>query len=230
MDYEWDRYTSPYLFQQILEKNHDWLIQDFQTAAAEWWEKEKFQLQSEGEARAIQQLAYEEKYAEEKKEKRGNEEIFYWITVNPKITVSLKDLIKCQRKMVSKNWIQSYAYVYEITDNGHIHTHTLIKGTETPFKAERGCASTVAKICDISNKHCFNFKVIQGNDIAIQKINYLLGKKKKEKQHNMELTKKWREKESLKEIYYSEVPLPCWDLGKRILDDSENQMNPRDEK
>lgn len=228
MDYEWDRYTSPYLFQQILEKNHDWLIQDFQTSAAEWWEREKFLLQSEGEARAIRELAFRDAIISEKSEKMENSEKFFWITINPRPGVSLPELMKVQEKMISKKWIQSYAYVYENTDKGHIHTHTLIKAEYEPSRARKEIASTAKSICDVSNVHIFKFVVLDAEK-AKQKLSYMLGNKKPNKMQGVDLTTKWRVENHLKKIYSSKVPLSCWDLGKGILKESQDEMNSQDQ-
>lgn len=181
-------------------------------AAKTWAENRKNQNHLIGEDRAQQELAFRDAIISEKSEKIGKSEKYLWITVNPRNTTTLLELIKCQQKMVGKKWIQSYAYVYETTENNHIHTHTLIKAKYEASRARKELGNSVKDICDISNVHCFKF-VILDEDKAKEKLQYMLGKKKQKKLTGVEITRQWRNQEKLKEIYHSEVPLPCWDLG-----------------
>lgn len=190
------------------------------TRAAEWAEKEKFQNQTIGEARAQQELAFRDAIVSEKSEKKGKSEKFFWITVNPKKDVELPALIKCQQKMIKKKWIENYAYVYETTTNNHIHTHTLIKANYEAARARKELGNSVKDICNVANVACFKF-VILNLEEAKQKFAYMLGKKKPGKMESVELTKKWRKDNMLKEIYSSEVPLSCWDLGNSLVEITE---------
>lgn len=174
-------------------------------AAAKWAEKEKEKNQAIGEARAEQELAFRDAIVSKKSEKIGKSEKFFWITVNPKKEVKLPQLMKAIEKMYSKKWISCYAYVYENTAGGHIHSHGLIKATYESARARKELGNSVKDICDISNVHCFKFVELD-EEKAIQKMQYMLGKKKPKKLSDVELTKKWREENHLKEIYSSEVP------------------------
>ena len=79
-------------------------------------------------------------------------------------------------------------------------------------RARKEIANTAKQICDVSNVAIYKF-VILNEDQAREKIHYMLGKKKVKKLHNVKITEEWRKKENLKQIYSSEVPLSCWDLG-----------------
>lgn len=182
--------------------------QEVQDAVKNWAETEKNKNQGIGEARAVQEIAFRDAIISEKSEKIGKSEKFFWVTVNPKTDVDLKTLIKCQQKMINKKWIDVYSYVYETTTNNHIHTHTLIKAQYEPARARKELASSVKDICDITNVHCFKFVVLDAEKAA-QKLKYMLGEKKDSKLESVELTKKWREDNLLKEIYSSESPLSC---------------------
>lgn len=177
-------------------------------AANEWAEKEKIKNQTTGESRAQQELAFRDYLVSERSKNIGKKEKFFWITINPKTGVDLPQLIKATQKMVSKKWIDAYAYVYENTTNNHIHTHALLKATYEVARARKEIANTVSSITDVDNVHCFKFVVLD-EEQAKQKLSYMQGKKQPKKLENVEVTKSWREKEMLKDIYISEVLLSC---------------------
>lgn len=201
MSYDWDTWLEPQEWDKILTEGFDQTYEDFQTAAQLWAESENIKNHSIGEARAVQELAFRDAIISVKSEKVGKSERFFWITVNPRPGTTLPELMKVQEKMISKKWIQSYAYVYENTDKGHIHTHTLIKAEYEPARARKELASTAKAICDVANVHIFKF-VILDIEAAKQKLDYMLGKKQPKKLDNVELTKQWRKDNDLKEIYF----------------------------
>lgn len=174
--------------------------------AKEWSEKEKSKNQSIGESRAVQEIAFRDYLVSERSEKSGKTGKFFWITVNPKSDVQLEALMKGTEKIVSKTWIQSYAYVYENTVSNHIHSHILLKADYETARARKETANSVKHICETSNVHCFKF-VILDEDKAKQKLSYMMGLKAPKKLENVDLTREWRKTVGLEEIYLSEVPL-----------------------
>lgn len=168
-----------------------------------WAESRKNELQSIGEDRAVTELAFRDAIVSEKSEKIGKSEKWFWVTVNPIKGTKLSDIVRCVSKMYQKKWIEQYAYVYENTVDGHIHSHGLIKATYEAARARKELANSVSKICNVSNTHCFKF-VILDQEKAKQKMSYILGYKQSKKLPNVELTKLWREQEMLKEIYENE--------------------------
>lgn len=177
------------------------------TATNTWLENRKNSAEVNGESRAYGELAFREKLISVKSEKVGKSEKFLWITVNPIKGTSLPNIIRAVRKMYQKAWIQKYAYVYETTSNNHMHSHGLIKCKYEYKRAVKELGNTVKDICDINNTHCFKVIVVT-EDVAMQKMLYLLGKKKLEKMPDVELTRAWRKEEKLCEIYQSkEAPI-----------------------
>lgn len=204
MEYETLDHLDDMTFDEVLSR-----------AVAAWEESRKNRNQLMAEDRAEQESIFRDVITSKKSEKTGKSEKFFWITINPKEDITLPQLIKVQQKMIKKKWIQTYAYVYETTVNKHIHTHTLLRSDYEPARARKEIANTIKDICNVAIPACFKF-VIVDEDQAREKLAYMLGKKKKGKMESVELTKKWREENLLKEIYSSEVPISCWDLGNVI--------------
>lgn len=135
-----------------------------------------------------------------KSEKAGKSVKYLWVTVNPKPETTLPDLTKSIHKMYSKKWIQGSAYVFENTDNNHIHSHGLIKCTYEYARAIRELKSSVEKICNTNNSHCFNVALVT-EEIAKQKYEYMKGQKQESKMDNVNLTTTWREINQIKPLY-----------------------------
>lgn len=175
--------------------------------AKEWAESRKIKNETIGEDRAQQELAFRDYLVSEKSEKKGKSEKFFWVTINPKPGVELPTIIRSVSKMYKKKWIDCYAYVYENTEKGHIHSHGLIKCKYESARARKELCNSVKDICDVHNVHCFKF-VILDKEKAYQKMVYMCGQKKSEKMANVKLTEEWREKEMIKPIYTSdELPI-----------------------
>lgn len=176
--------------------------------AAQWAESEKYKNQNIGEARAIQELAFRDAIVSAKSEKIGKKEKFFWVTVNPdpsKIAGNPDLFFTTIHKMYRKKWIDKYAYVFETTKGSHIHSHGLIKASYETARARKELATTVAKLCNISNVHCFKF-VILTEEQAKEKMEYMLGKKQSSKLDDVEITIKWRLENDLQPIYTNEEP------------------------
>lgn len=172
-------------------------------AVKRYTETEKSRNQSIGEARAVQELAFRDAIVSEKSERFGKKEKYFWITINPRKDVSLPDLMQTVQKMYSKKWIDKYAYIFENTATGHMHSHGLIKASYEPTRARKELANSVKNICLVTNVHCFKFVLID-EKTAREKMDYMLGKKKASKMDDVKLTVDWRSKHNIKQIYISE--------------------------
>lgn len=180
------------------------------SAAQRWAESEKYKNQRIGEARAEQEIAFRDAIVSAKSEKIGKKEKFFWITVNPdpaKIEGNPVLFFTTIHKMYKKKWIDKYAYVFETTSGSHIHSHGLIKATYETARARKELAATVAKLCNISNTHCFKF-VILTEEQAKEKMEYMLGRKQSSKLDDVAITVKWRLEQDLQPIYTNEELIP----------------------
>lgn len=180
--------------------------------ALEWAESEKIKNQTIGEARAVQELAFRDAILSEKDKKFGKSEKYYWITINPKPGTTLDQVKTLTKKAFSKKWIQAYAYVLENTVNNHIHSHGLIKANYEFARTRKEIGNTVRTICDITNTHCLKVVLID-EELAKQKIAYMMGHKQPSKKENVELTEKWRTENNIEKIYLSTSPLILLDSG-----------------
>jgi len=145
----------------------------------------------------------EEKTEEDKKGQKQNLSNYAWITVNPKKDVSLEQLLKAVKKMYSHKWISRYMYIFEIGDNGHNHSHGLIKFDEFPrHKVVTQTKNSVKQICDINNSHCFCIRFVT-EDVAYDKVQYMLGLKASNKMDAVQATEKWRADNNIEKYYIS---------------------------
>jgi len=199
--------------------NYEHLDNYINAAAKQWAETEKTNNQYIGASRADQELAFRDAIVSQKSESIGKIVKYFWVTVNPQKDTPLPQLITTIHKMYKKKWIENAAYVFETTSGSHNHSHGLIKANYEAARARKELASTVSKICNVTNQHCFKF-VILNEEQAREKMDYMLGKKKTSKMADVALTNEWRKEHSLKEMYSSESPL--------ILLDSRNVVSRSD--
>lgn len=162
--------------------------------------RKKIQNERTGIDLAHIELARRQELQTVKSEKSGKSVKYLWITVNPKPQTPLPALIKSIHKMYSKKWIQGSAYVFETTNKEHNHSHGLIKCQYEYARAIKELKSTVEKICDTNNSHCFNVALVS-EEIARQKYQYLKGLKQEKKQENVNLTINWRQENKIKPLY-----------------------------
>lgn len=185
-------------------------------ATKRWAESEKNRNQSIGESRAEQELAFREFLTTVKTEKLGKSEKFLWITVNPKKGIDLATFMLAIKKAYSKKWMDRWAYIFENTANDHIHSHGLVRTTYEFSRAKKEIGNSIKHLCDITNPHCYKVVAVS-EEVAQEKMLYMLGKKKLAKLADVELTRKWREENNISEIYTSEVaPILLATSGKGI--------------
>jgi len=172
-------------------------------------ESERYRNETIGENQAVQELSRRDKLDSEKSKKteKKEKEIFLWITINPKQTTTLAELQKLVHKMYDKIWIKNKYYIFEISENGHAHSHGLLRLENYTYKrAVKELSSSVHKICDTDNGHCFKVVPLE-KDIAKQKYLYMQGLKQSKKLRGVAQSKTWRATNSIKEFYGESLTL-----------------------
>lgn len=137
---------------------------------------------------------------------------FMTINVYPHITL---DSLQCKvEKFVKrKGIVKSYFYVYEVRkeDNGNfdgLHCHLLFYRKCKPNDVKRGAQSTFKDTCNTTHPEILNIKYIS-EELAIEKIEYMMGQKKESKQKGVEATERYRHEYNLEPFYESTPTLPC---------------------
>lgn len=145
---------------------------------------------------------------------------FYLVTVNPKPTVVLGQLMTFVEKMLNKKWIQDnncyWLYAFEVRRAPHspefeskgpgLHVHIilerpLITGTSKRYPAsafKREILSTFTKI--VGNGHAVDFRPITDGTLDTT-IGYLLGFKNGDKQDAVDATEDFREYNDIDNFY-----------------------------
>jgi len=126
---------------------------------------------------------------------------YAWITVNPKLDITLPDFVKVIHKMYSKKWITNSLYIFEIGKNGHQHSHGLIKFNYRRDKVVKELKNSCKNICNVEINNCFCLRFLTDEDQVVQKIRYMQGLKQDSKVDAVEESKKWRTEHSLEEFY-----------------------------
>lgn len=138
----------------------------------------------------------------QKEEKMGKGEKYFWITVNCKPDVDLSVFVETIHKMYSKKWIENFFYVFEIGgENQNKHCHGLIKATYQLSRAKKELGNSVKDLCNINISSCFYFACVKTEDVALEKISYMLGQKCQDKVPHFEESKIWRAENNLNEFY-----------------------------
>lgn len=210
--YDWEKWSDSNFLDYIIERHAESYDRIISEEAKKWSESRKLKNQLIGKDRAQQEISFREEIISEKSEKLGNTGKFFWITVNPVKDTPFQKLKSKIELMVKHKWIEAYTYVYENTENNHIHSHVLLKADYEPARVHKECARSVATICNTANTSCFKF-VILDLELAKQKYSYMMGIKTSKKEKSMEICKKWREDNNIKPYYQSES-LILLDSGK----------------
>ena len=142
---------------------------------------------------------------------KDHNNLFCFITINPKPSVTLPQCVKKVEKLVNRKLFKDYLYVYEQrgTDPESMgrgfHCHILAQRNLSykPSKV-RDCIKNTCKILvsNVNNKNTLNIQHI-GENWAVDKRTYILGKKEGEgKDIKQDFDKIWRSKNNLK-VYYN---------------------------
>jgi hypothetical protein len=135
---------------------------------------------------------------------------WYFLTINPRPDITLKEFMKTILKAMTKVWIKYYIFVIEQRGENEdelgkgFHTHIIFNKGIKHCKVVTEMANTFKKMCDTSNFHLFNLKNI-GDEEKIRKIEYITGTKKDEVKHlKQQMDIIYRKKENLKSYYILE--------------------------
>lgn len=143
---------------------------------------------------------------------------YFWITINPKNGITIKELVKEVERYVKRTFIKSYIYVYEQRASQEnekkigegLHCHLLIErdmsANVSPYDIQKRTRVAFKNICDSQNKSILHFKQMP-EEFIIDKFNYITNKnldeEHKDKEQKQEYDKIWRENNELKEFYAS---------------------------
>ena len=153
------------------------------------------------------------------KNAKKNNNLYAWITINPRSDVEFRLFRKKMDKLVTKTCFDEIIYVYEqrstkiITAGIGFHIHILAKRNlgYKPCKCRDNVKNSVqrSKICKSANPPFFDYQII-GEDFARDKLDYILGIKTGQKSDGTDkhlaqrIDKIWREQEGL-EPYYGKI-------------------------
>lgn len=138
---------------------------------------------------------------------------YVFLTVSPRPDVDLETFKKAIEKFIQRKMISRYAYVYEVRncENGvytGLHAHLMTRYMCRPHDYMRGAKSTFKHVCDVNNSEILNIKYIP-EEVVSEKIDYILGNKKKSKEKGVVFSREYRTANNLIEIYESNPPLSC---------------------
>lgn len=141
---------------------------------------------------------------------------YFWMTINPKPGITLKELQKEVERFVRRTFIKSYIYVYEQRASEKneksigegLHTHILIErdmsANVSPYDIQKRTRIAFKNVCDSQNKSILHFKQMP-EEFIIDKFNYITNKnldeEHKDKEEKQEYDKIWREKNLIKNFY-----------------------------
>jgi len=121
----------------------------------------------------------------EKKTLRDEKSKYYWICVNPNEKLVPFAMFKVKmEKMMSKNWITNYLYVFEqrgedVSEAGRgYHFHAILEKPHNKSYTHifREISNSVNAVCDSSNFNFFRFEAISEEE-KNRKIVYCIGRK-----------------------------------------------------
>jgi len=143
---------------------------------------------------------------------------YFWITINPKNNITIKELQKEIDRYVKRTFIKSYIYVYEqraSKENGKdmgegLHSHLLIErdmsANVSPYDIQKRTRVAFKNVCDSQNKSILHFKQMP-EEYIIDKFNYITNKNLDEehidKKQKQDYDKLWREQNLIKSYYAS---------------------------
>lgn len=172
----------------------------------------EYQLETLGDSYKEMKLL-EQSYKEQIKIKtaKAHNNLYCWITINPKPSVTFQDFKKIIEKIVKRTIFTDYLYVYEQrgvdmeTLGSGFHSHILATRNLNykPSKVARNVRNSCKKLVgDINSNNQVNIQFI-GEEYAADKKEYILGLKTGEgKDIKQQMDIIWRQKENLN-VYYN---------------------------
>lgn len=166
------------------------------------WEERKIKNRNIGEDIAMQRLATEEFLNSQKEGKLGKKfPKFYWVTINPKTEILLKEFQKFCEKVFTKKWIEASVYVLEMADKFHCHGLIMTNNKDYAYaRAKKEFAQSALAVCNSWNSSIFVFEEVS-LEVARDKFKYMSGKKRESKQDHVEDTKLFRLEYDIPDYY-----------------------------
>ncbi len=141
---------------------------------------------------------------------KAHNNLFLFITVNPKPDITFSEFTLKMEKLVNRNIFKNGLYVYEQRgsteeDAGKgFHCHMLCERNLNykPTKVVSCIKNTCKSLCDVKDKRVLNIQVI-GEEFAEDKRKYIMGHNKtgEGKSVKQDIDTYWRKKNNLKEYY-----------------------------
>lgn len=169
-----------------------------------------------------------------RKEYKKKDISYYFITINPK-ECEIYDLEIIMKKILKKKWCEMYCYVYEQRGKTEDeqgkgkHIHMIIKKKTAKSSAIKEIYESIKEYCD--NKECIDIREISKYGKAIRE-RYMRGEKAEIKLQSVEIDKKWRRENKLKEIYIVKRTLEEVDEDeeyKKEYDELKEEINKENE-
>lgn len=193
---EWDDF-----FDHLADRNLEFDYEFLYKLANDHWDKRKLVNEEIGQLQAVAELSRRDFLNRGKEEKIGKGKKWYWVTVNPKDTITTDVFVSQIKKMYNKKWAKDHYYIFEIGKNGHQHSHGLIETDYQIARAIRELSNSVKDCCNVNIPACFKVVTLTDPSIALQKLDYMKGLKQEDKQDAVSESKKWREQNGLAEFY-----------------------------
>ena len=153
------------------------------------------------------------KQIEDNQCKKEEKDPYWWITINPKPNIVLKDIKYKIESFVKRKIVANYIYVYEQRGTcprscgSGIHLHVLIKKNKKtmPTVFKRDIKNSFKSITDVNNKSIFNVHACPKKYLK-DKYTYMTSEKtgdKKDIKQKYDLV--FRKKNNLNKIYFDSL-------------------------
>lgn len=154
---------------------------------------------------------YEEELKEKKRSQAAAEHnnLFLFVTINPKPSVTLEELKTASEKLVNRQMFEAYALAFEQRASAPeeagkgFHVHILMRRNLNykPCKIKKNMCNTIKHICNVHDCRVFNVQFI-GEDFARDKMKYITGGKTGDgKDQKMNIDDIFRKNCNLEKIY-----------------------------
>lgn len=154
---------------------------------------------------------HEESLKEKKRTKAAaqHNNLFLFVTINPKPTVTLEELKTACEKLVNRQMFSAYALAFEQRASAPeeagkgFHVHILMRRNLNykPCRIKKNMCNTIKNICNVQDSRVFNVQFI-GEDFALDKMKYIKGGKTGDgKDLKMDIDDIFRKNNNLEKIY-----------------------------
>jgi len=154
---------------------------------------------------------YEQELNMKKKQMIANEHnnLFLFVTINPKPNVELEEFTKTVKKLVERQMFSAYAYAFEQRASAPeevgkgFHVHILLRRNLNykPCKIKKNMENTCKNVCNTKDNRVFNVQFI-GTEFARDKYDYITGGKNGEgKDQKMDMDIIFRKNNDMPDTY-----------------------------